>query len=222
MHTKPTVKFPLNVYSRTVSPAPTLYDYNQALRTMHYCIATADVPRIIGGDKGVVLTATVDSSYASHKDLKGQSCYTLHVAGGGAVIMDSKKHTVTASSSAESEVLGSALVDKVIKWARNFLFELGYNQNIPCPKGTPLGQDNTSAMTILENEHNTGKTKHLDLRINVLRESRKNKIIEDFYLPTDHMPADIGTKPIAPGLFKRLSDYVLGAIQLPHFQKFFS
>ena len=221
MHTKPTVKYPLNVSSRTVSPAPTLYDYNQALRTMYYCIATADEPRIIGGDKGVILTSTVDSAYASHKDLKGQSCHTHHIAGGGAVIFETKKHTVTASSSAESEILGSAIADKTIKWARNYLFELGYDQSIPCPKGTPLGQDNTSAMKILENQHNTGKTKHLDLRTSVLRESRTNKIIEDFYLPTDHMPADIGTKATPPGLFKRLSDYVLGAVTLPHFQKFF-
>ena len=44
MHTKPIIKYALNVYSRKISPNPTLFDYNQLLRIMHYCIGTQNEP----------------------------------------------------------------------------------------------------------------------------------------------------------------------------------
>jgi ribonuclease HI len=55
---------------------------------MHYCIGTKDEPRRIGGKHGVSLQATVDSSFPSTDDMKGQSAYSIHVSGGGAVIFD--------------------------------------------------------------------------------------------------------------------------------------
>ena len=98
---------------------------------------------------------------------------------------------------------------------------MGYDQKDTCPNGTPLGQDNMSAMKILASDTQTGKTKHMDLRIKIQRESRKNKIVQDFHLPSEHMPSDIGTKYVAPGLFERLSKYVLGTTHVPFFKRFF-
>jgi hypothetical protein len=43
-----------------------------------------------------------------------------------------------------------------------------------------------------------------------------------FHLDTEDMPADIGTKALAPGPFKHLSDFVLGQKELPQFKQFFS
>jgi hypothetical protein len=103
-HSRQEVKFPVNHFSRTVSPSPTLYDYLQTLRIMHYMIGTKETARRIGGLYGAVLTATVDASFASHPDLKGQNCYTIHMGGGGAVMMESKKQTLTPTSSTDSEL----------------------------------------------------------------------------------------------------------------------
>jgi hypothetical protein len=81
-HTRIDVKYPVNHFSRCVSPSPTLYDYQQTLRIMHYMIGTKTKARRIGGMHGAVLTATVEASFASHPDLKGQSCYIIHMVGG--------------------------------------------------------------------------------------------------------------------------------------------
>jgi hypothetical protein len=97
-HNRPEVKFPVNHFSRTVSPSPTLYDYLQTLRIMHYMIGTKETARRISGLYGAVLTATVDASFASHPDLKGQNCHTILMGGGGAVMMESKKQTLTPTS----------------------------------------------------------------------------------------------------------------------------
>ena len=220
MHTKPIVKFALQVYSRKVSPAPTLYDFKQARRIMMYCIGTKHIPRIIGGKFGAVLTTAVDSSPQSWPDGTGQTSYSIHVGGGGAAILDSVKQKILTGSSAECEVHGNEYLVRTLKWARNFLEELGFDQRIPFPDGTPTGEDNQSAMRIISNECSSGKTRHMDLRIKIIREALKNKIFKMFHLPTENMPPDLGTKALAPGVFNHLADYCLGHKELQEFLPF--
>ena len=98
-------------------------------------------------------------------------------------------------------------------YASNILTELGY----PQPTAIGIGQDNTSTIQIYNHTANKRKSRHLDLRYNIVRENIENHIIKLFYLPTDHMIADIGTKALAPAVFYRLRDYLLGHIHLPQF-----
>ena len=72
-------------------------------------------------------------------------------------------------------------------------------------------------MKLLNNPANKGKTRHLDLRFSIIRENIENFIIRLFYLPTDHMIADIGTKALSPMLFHRLCDYIFGNVPLLRF-----
>ena len=88
------------------------------------------------------------------------------------------------------------------------------------PEGTPVGEDNTSTIKILMNNMNTGKIKHLNIRIAALREALADKQFHLFHLDTKDMIADIGTKALAPGVFKHLSDYVMGLINLEAFIPF--
>ena len=110
---------------------------------------------------------------------------------------------------------------KTLKWARNFLFELNYDQEKYFPLGTPTGEDNLSTIKVLLNPHNSGKTKHLDLRYQAIREALHQHIFQMFHLPSPHMPSDLGTKPLPPGVFEHLSDYVLGHKTLEFFLPFF-
>jgi len=192
---------------------PTLFDYNIAIRVVHYCIGTKDDIRWLGGSHGPIITSSVDSSFASHPDLKSQSCWTVHVGGGGATICDSKKQSITADSSTTAEVAGNALAYPDIQYASNIFEELGY----PQPTALGIGNDNQSTMKLLQNPASKGKTRHLDLRYNILREKIELDIIRLFYIPTDHMIADIGTKALAPAVFHRLRSYLLGHTTLPQF-----
>ena len=180
-----------------------------------------NILRILVGKYDPILTGTVDSSFASHPDRKGQSCFTLHLGGGGAAIMDTKKQTVTPYSSTESEIDGNMFFLKPLRWARNFMYELGYDQTKYVPLGTPTGEDNLSTMKVLLNPHNCGKIKHLDLRYQAVREAINDYIFQMFHLPSDHMPSDLGTKSLPPGVFQNLSDYVLGHKTSDFFLPFF-
>ena len=75
-------------------------------------------------------------------------------------------------------------------------------------------------MKILRNEMSSGKIKHLNLRIAALREALADKQFQLFHLETKDMIADIGTKPLAPGIFNHLSDYCMGHTTLDAFLPF--
>jgi hypothetical protein len=143
------------------------------------------------------------------------------MGGGGAVAMDTKKQTLTPQSSTESEIYGNAFMLPKLIWSRNVCYELSYDQRSVMPKGTPVGEDNTSTMRIISNEVNTGKTKHMNLRLQALREALKEGVFQMFHLPTKDMISDIGTKALPPGIFTHLSNYVLGITTLDHFLQFF-
>jgi hypothetical protein len=210
---KPEVGFAHQRLSRVTEP--TLYDYNLGVRTIQYCIGTRDIIRWLGGPHGPLITATVDTSFApSHNpDMKSQSSWSVHVGGGGASIFDAKKQTITADSSAAAEAGGTYMSFPDIKYASNILEELGF----PQPTAMGIGQDNTSTIKIFNHKANKRKSRHLDLRYNIVRENIENEIIRLFYLPTDHMIADIGTKALSPAVFIRLRDYLLGHSTLPQF-----
>ena len=119
---------------------PTLFDYNLAVRVVHYCTGTKDDSRWLGGSSVPTTTSTVDSSFASHPGLRSQSCWTVHVGGGGAAMCESKKQSTTADSSTTSEAAGSALLCPDCKYAASTLEELEYLQ----PSATCTSSDTTS------------------------------------------------------------------------------
>ena len=156
---------------------PTLLDYSLAARAAHYCTGKKDGTRWTGGAHGPTITPSADSSFASHPDLKSQSCWTVHAGGGGATTCESKKQATTADSSTTAE---------------NTFEELG----LPQPTALGTGSDSQSAMKLLQSPASKGKARHLDLRYSTLREKTESGTTRLFYTPTDHMTADTGTKAL--------------------------
>lgn len=87
-----------------------------------------------------IFDGDVDASFASHSDLNGKDCCTLYMDGGGTVMVNSKKQTLTLlTSSTDSELfsIGPQLLPDLL-WARNFMTELDYAHRSTIPKGTPV------------------------------------------------------------------------------------
>ena len=144
---------------------------------------------------GVLLYATVDASYGIHADRKSHSGCTLHVGvGSGAFLFRSKKQTVTADSSTVPEFIATHLASKEIMWARTLLGEMGYEHTAP----TVFGEDNMSTITMIKNDCNGQKTKHITIRFNLIRELVQQLEIAMDHLPTVDMNSDILTKMLDP------------------------
>jgi hypothetical protein len=168
--------------------------------TKHLCLT-------FNGSLGINFYVMVDSSYASHTDRKSQYGISVHMnSKSGSCISISKKGTLLALSSTEAEYIAMYEASKIIMWLRQFLNELGYPPTAP----TTLFEDNKSAIQIVHNNNDRGRTKHMDVRCHLIRELVKNKLTMVQYKPTEDMVADILTKPLDSKLFHHLQPHILG------------
>ena len=97
-------------------------------------------------------------------------------------------------------------VPKMLCQARNFLSELGFTQQAP----TVLFEDNQSTIHLINNKGNNGRTKHIGLRLNFIREQTEAGTIFPQYLSTDLMTSDMLTKDLSPLPYLKLRPFLLG------------
>jgi hypothetical protein len=206
IHTRPDILFAVTTLSRYCQN-PCKNHLTAVFRVMDYIACTQHLGLTLCSGEGIVLYATVDASYACHKDLKSHTGCTLHIGRVSASIMTlTKKQTITADSSTVAEYIAAHLAAKQIMWARNFLSELGFPQNSP----TVLFEDNMSTIHLINNPGNGNKTKHIELRYQFIREQVKNKCIVIKHLPTEDMTSDMLTKVTGPSVFLHLRPKLMG------------
>ena len=66
-----------------------------------------------------------------------------------------------------------------------------------------------STIRLILHKGNSGRTKHIALRFNMIRECVKDNNITIQYLPTDQMIADTLTKPLGAILFSTHQERIL-------------
>ena len=208
--TRPDLAYSINECSRHAHE-PTEDDMARVDRILHYCADTSSLGLTFNSQEGPVLYATVDASYGSHDDRKSHTGVTLHIGkSSGAFLCRSKKQPIVTDSSAYAEFVAAHLATKEIMWCRSLLAELGYKQDNP----TILYEDNMSTIAMINNDCNTQKTKHIEIRFNLIREQVQSKNIQMEYLVTKDMISDILTKPLTPQPFLHLRPKILGHMML--------
>ena len=204
--TRPDILFAVNMASRH-SKSPTEKDMVAVDRILQYAAGTSTLGLTFHSGEGIILYGSCDASYGNHDDRKSHSGVTLHIGrNSGSFLSRSKKQTVTADSSTVAEFIAAHVATKEIMWARSLLGELGYPQILP----TVLLEDNMSTIHMINNDCNSQKTKHIDIRYNLIREQVKTGNVIMHHLSTHDMISDILTKPIPPGSFAHLRSLILG------------
>ncbi len=148
-----------------------------------------------------------DADHAGDPDKKRSTGGYLVKMGTGAVDWSSKLQSMVALSSTESEYVEAVEAGKEILWMRNLLGELGYSINSSSNLHLPdtmdsetssiLNMDCNSAIATAKNPEHFSRMKHLDLRYHWLREVVAAGLITPVHIPTEEMPADLLTKPLA-------------------------
>lgn len=206
MQSRPDILYAVNTLSRKTKQ-PNLEDWEAIQRVLHYIVGSRDLGLLFHSGEGIKLYATVDASYATHSDLKSHTGCTLHIGRHSASFRSlTKKQSVMADSSTVAEYIGAHVAAKEILWARNFLFELGFEQQ----EATTLFEDNQSTIKLIGKPGNGNKTKHIDLRFNFIRDQVAQRTIQIEYLPTTEMISDILTKPLGTSSFVYLRASLLG------------
>jgi hypothetical protein len=129
------------------------------------------------------------------EDLRGHTGVMVKL-GSGFIHGESKRQSITAMSSAESELIALNSASNAVLWLRRLMSELGFKQAQP----TIVRQDNTSAMSIAESGC-TARTRHIALRYFRVSELIKAGEIQIEYERTDKLVADVLTKALSDPSF---------------------
>lgn len=166
--------------------------------TLDYCLQYKgeSSERIIGCDS--------DASWDSTKDAKSFTGLLVY-RNGDLVHWRSKKQSITALSSTESEL--EAIVDgtKEVVWTYNLLSEIGKGQGVR----KVMRCDNLNVVKLANGGNFKAKSKLLNRRCYYLRECVKGEKLEVVHVPNDRMIADSLTKPLSgPALLKNIKHFL--------------
>ena len=129
---------------------------------------------------------------------------------GGTVGYKTKLQPTIAQSSTEAEFMGASDFGKFILFIRSVMWDLG----IPQDAATVLYEDNDACEAMANAQKPTTRTRHMDIKYNVLCEWVERDLIKLKRVDTSVNMADIFTKQLGPTLFNRHIDYLLGHLPL--------
>jgi hypothetical protein len=126
--------------------------------------------------------------------------------GGSTVAWYTKRQGSVAQSSCEAEYVAAAAAANEVVWWRRLLSDFGHGNTGP----TKIYCDNKAATILARHSGRFDATKHIGLRLHVLRRYQEIKAVDMTWLPATEMLADIMTKNAEPAHFRRLASIVMG------------
>ena len=144
------------------------------------------------------LKVFVDSSFANAEKRRSIQ--------GFAIFLDdkllhwkSKVSPMVCTSTTEAEFVAAALTMKDVLWIESMLEEIGYDLKLTC-----VYCDNQGAVKIFQSESSTARTKHLDIRLQFIKETFKKDHRSLRYVKSEDNLADVFTKALGRLNFQRL------------------
>ena len=141
------------------------------------------------------LTGFSDADWAGDINTRRSTTGYVVMLNNGAIAWRSQRQPTVALSTMEAEYMALTDATKELKWVRNFLAELGYNDNnliVP----TTLFSNNQSAIALAKNPVSHARAKHIDICHHFVREAIQDQIIWVQYIPTAEMTMDSLTKAL--------------------------
>ena len=120
---------------------------------------------------------------------------------GGATTWCRKKKTCTALSTMEAEFISCASAVQEALWLGYFLKNL--ESRVCIGKPITIYSDSMAAMAYTKDPKYHGKTKHISMKYNFVRDAIEEGEVRIEYISTDLMVADPLTKPLPPLVFAR-------------------
>ncbi|KAJ9565483.1 hypothetical protein OSB04_001449 [Centaurea solstitialis] len=145
-----------------------------------------------------ILEGYSDASWIDNSsDSKSTSGWIFTLAG-GAISWASKKQTCIAHSTMEAEFIALAVAYKEAEWIRDLLTDLHFWPR-PTPS-IPMYCDSEATLSRVYNSIYNGKSRHLGLRHNYVRQLIENGTISIVYVKSCGNSADPLTKPLTRDL----------------------
>jgi hypothetical protein len=202
LHTEPAATFATRDLSKRKANACDRWELDRLLLYYIRLIRLDLDGLILGGPDNIQLLATVDTSYYGNRDLTCQSGATFHLGSKtGAFSVMSKTPKIAVDSAMSSEGVGGHYGVRRVLPYRYFLDELQSIQIDP----TPFYMDNLPFIQTIVGERGCSSlSKHILIRMKLLKQAYDAGEINILKLATTNMVADILTKPLGPQDYTRL------------------
>ena len=148
-----------------------------------------------------ILEIQVDASHAPQGGRSHQTAIIMHM--GCAVAWEGTRQSITALSSAESELIAAVSGMQLGESMLSLVAELTELSISPIEL-----TDNAAAVSVLTGEQTAWKGRHLRMRGAALRERVSSNSWRVLHIPGEINGADIGTKPLGGARLKRLAELI--------------
>ena len=204
--TRPDIAQAVGAVSKCNS-CPTESHLTAIKRIFHYLKGTIDIGlRYQKCDNGTLIGFS-DADWAGDRH---STTGNLLVISGGAISWLSRKQSVVALSTTETEYAALCGATQEAVWLRRLLS----NIQSTATTATIINEDNQGTIAVARNPVSHARTKHIDIKFHYVCEALHDGSIDLVYCPTKDMTADILTKPLPRNRFESLR-LKMGLTQLP-------
>jgi hypothetical protein len=192
--TRPDILVALGEISTGGAENPSDSHYEVSERIKNYLNTTKERKLYLGGPDPIMLFGYCDASYITTGNCKSRlgSCLFLNRTS-GSISSTSQNDTTISHSSCEAEIKAIDMISREVIVIRSLLEFFGY----PPTQATKIYCDNKSAIELCRTLKTGSKVRHINLRINYVRELINNRIIELIFIVSELNVADVLTKPLA-------------------------
>ena len=189
--------------------APDADEWKKLRRILQYIKCTIRLPLILSADNLNIIKWWVESSYAAHDNMRGNTGETMYL-GHGSVLSMSKRKKLNMKSSTEAELIGADDALPQMLWTK-YLIEAqryGIDKNI-------MYRDSLSSMLLETNgkKSSTKKKKHIKVRYFFIKDWVATGDVELKHCSTTKMLVDHFIKPLKGELFRRFRAEFMSIIE---------
>ena len=202
--TRPNVSYAIHVVSQFMA-APRSPHYAVVLRILRYLKGTIFDGLHFSSYSSLTLKAYSDVDWAGDPTDRRSTTGYCFLLGDSLISWRSKKQTVVARFSNETEYRALATTTAELIWLRWLLQDLG----VDCSTATKLHCDNRSAIQIAHNDVLHERTKHIEIDCHFIRHHLLQGTLTLQSISSQDQLADIFTKPLPPGTFRVLASKLI-------------
>jgi len=197
--TRPDLSFPISVLARQMH-APTFHHFAFLKRILRYIAGTTNYGMHYarhGPLNPSCISAAVDADWGGDQDTRRSTTGYMIAINGSPIFWKSRRQTVIALSSAESEYVALSSCAKDVSWIRKLFWEICHQT--PWSEHTTFAPtridiDSTAARSLATNAQVSAHNKHISLNMHHVRELLQNGVVELRHVASRLQPADLLTK----------------------------
>lgn len=187
---RPDISVSTAILGRKVS-APTEACWVAAKRVVRYLKATKHW-RLVYNGSGGGLIGYADADWAGDASSRKSTTGYVFCYANGAVSWASRKQACVTLSSMESEYVALSEATQELVWLRRLMQDMGEREEGP----TKVMEDNQSCISFVNSERINRRSKHIETKECFVKQQCEQGLLKLEYCPTEHMVADVLTKPL--------------------------